>query len=61
MTTIDKLRQTNRVVDNIELLRNICKAMLVYNNSHLHAAVLNEKNINILSKKPPHKLFIQRI
>lgn len=54
ISTIDKPRRFMLVVDSTELLRNICKAMLVYNNLQTYIVVLDQENINIDSKKTPY-------
>lgn len=41
MSTIDRLGQLTRVVNSTELLGNICKAILVYNNLQIHIAILD--------------------
>lgn len=54
----DKSGQLSRMVNGTELSVNIHKAMLVHNDLQTHVAVLDQENIDISSKKPPHQLLI---
>lgn len=58
ISTIDRSGWLTRVVDSIELLENIRKAMLVYNDLQPLIAILDQENIDIPNKKLPHQLLI---
>ena len=60
ISIIDKPKQPTRVINGIELLENICKAMPVHNNLQPHVAVLDWKNIDIFNKKPLYQWLIQK-
>lgn len=61
INTINRPRQSTRVMNDTKLSANIRKAMLVHNNLQPHVAVLDNKNIDIPGKKRPHQLLIQKI
>lgn len=48
---IKQCKKIIHITNNSELSQNILIAMLVYNNLSLIIVILNEKNINISSKK----------
>ena len=54
LSTIDRPRQSTRVVDGIKLLENIRKAMLVHNNLQPYIVILDQKNTDISNKKPSY-------